>query len=556
MSKHQIATKPGHRAAEHLFLMKSVMAVLEEKKEVFLFSSWDLKAFFDSESLEDVMRELYDKEIRGKLYRLIYKMNENIKIKVKTPVGVTDSADTGSGVGQGGVDAAVISSASIDGGVSKTFANASDVNLKKESSDKFPHNILNIFNPRDIFHPCIFQDDIGKLSPDVGSAQEANDRMEDIVERKLLTFNVKKSMYTVIGNQKKKKEMMKKLEENPLMLRGVTMSYSNSVKYLGDWVSSTCAESVSETVKKRISIASKSIFEMRSIVDDSRANSIGGLSLSFLMWELGCIPMLLNSAGTWIGMKRKTLKELEKLQLKHLRVSLAVGTGTPIPLLYSQTGTMTMQSRVMKMKLIMLHHVASLPENTLAHACYEAMVNHDLPVGLAAECAPLLNEFGISDIKKYTKIQFKRIIKKKMREYDKKMIVEMSKKYKKIDQSSFPEDDFCMKPYFKSLPVDSARWKFRIFSHMTPLAMNQKSRKKYRERGWLCLGCKGSPPPWGVQGQRDGDQDGDDGGLESDQHIFRCWAYADLAEGKLMSRDEDIISFYKQVLERRETFTE
>ena len=78
------------------------------------------------------------------------------------------------------------------------------MNLKKEFSDKFPHNILNIFNPSDIFHPCIFQDDIGKLSPDVGSAQEANDRMEDIVERKLLTFNVKKSMYTVIGNQKKK----------------------------------------------------------------------------------------------------------------------------------------------------------------------------------------------------------------------------------------------------------------------------------------------------------------------------------------------------------------
>ena len=309
-------------------------------------------------------------------------------------------------------------------------------------------------------------------------------------------------------------------------------------------------------MKKRISIASKSIFEIRSIVDDSRANSIGGLSLSFLMWELGCIPMLLNSAGTWIGMKRKTLKELEKLQLKHLRVSLAVVTGTPIPLLYLQTGTMTMQSRVMKMKLIMLHHVASLPENTLAHASYEAMVNHDLPVGLAAECAPLLNEFGIADIKKYTKIQFKRIIKKKMREYDKKMIVEMSKKYKKIAQSSFPEDDFCMKTYFKSLPVDSARWKFRIFSHMTPLAMNQKSRKKYRERGWLCLGCKGSPPPWGVQGQRDGDQGGDDGGLESDQHIFRCWAYADLAKGKLMSRDEDVISFYKQVLERRETFSE
>ena len=91
------------------------------------------------------------------------------------------------------------------------------------------------------------------------------------------------------------------------------------------------------------------------------------------MWEMSCIPMLLHAAGTWIGVKTKTLKELEKLQLKHLRVSLAVGTGAPIPLLYSETGTMTIKSRVMKMKLMMLHHVATLPVGSLARDCYDVM---------------------------------------------------------------------------------------------------------------------------------------------------------------------------------------
>ena len=49
---------------------------------------WDLKSF-DTENLIDCMSELYSSQIRGKIYRLIYKMNQNIRISVKTPVGET-----------------------------------------------------------------------------------------------------------------------------------------------------------------------------------------------------------------------------------------------------------------------------------------------------------------------------------------------------------------------------------------------------------------------------------------------------------------------------------
>ena len=281
MSIYQIATKPGHRATEHLFLLKSVLALNELKKEVIIFSAWDLKAFFDSEYLEDVMRELYKKEIRGKVYRLIFRMNENIVIKVKTPVGVTDAVNTGMGIGQGSVDAATISSASIDGGVTEHFADAPDI-ITKTGQDSNKNVLLRFFSPGKVFHPCIFQDDIGKISADIDSAQEANKRIEEVVEKKLLTLNLKKSTYTVIGNKAKEKKMLMDIQERPLKLSGQEMKYSKSLKYLGEWLKSTCSESVQETVNKRVGIVTKSIFEIRSIVDDSRSNAIGGLSLAFL----------------------------------------------------------------------------------------------------------------------------------------------------------------------------------------------------------------------------------------------------------------------------------
>ena len=42
---------------------------------------------------------------------------------VKTPVGETESADTGSVVGQATVDGRIISSTNLDGGIAEEFSN-------------------------------------------------------------------------------------------------------------------------------------------------------------------------------------------------------------------------------------------------------------------------------------------------------------------------------------------------------------------------------------------------------------------------------------------------
>ena len=132
----------------------------------------------------------------------------------------------------------------------------------------------------------------------------------------------------------------------------------------------------------------------------------------------------------------------------------------------------------------------------------------------------------------------------------------MSKKYKKIDFLEISEDDFKLKTYFKSLSTIQARWKFKIISHMTRLAMNYRSEKKFRDRGWVCLGCRGLPPPGGAEGGASQDQQGQEPALETDDHLYHCRAYSDLRENKNLSRDEDLIKFYQQVCERRASYEE
>ena len=56
LTKYQIATKPGHRAQEHLFLLKSIIALYIMLDKAIITSMWDLSKFLDCESLQDYLK--------------------------------------------------------------------------------------------------------------------------------------------------------------------------------------------------------------------------------------------------------------------------------------------------------------------------------------------------------------------------------------------------------------------------------------------------------------------------------------------------------------------
>ena len=235
LTKYQIATKPGHRAQEHLYVIKSVIALYMMLGRAIFLAMWDLSKFFDREVLTDCMNELYKSNVKGKLYRLLYAMNRNTRISVQTPVGVTEEHDTGEGVGQGTLEGAIVSAVNLDTGVNEFFS---------DSEHEVCYGQLPL-------QPMLFQDDVARLSLDIESAQVGNDKMEAMAETKLLNYNLEKSCFILIGNKKTRTEMQEKLQSCPLTLCGVDMKQEEHAKYLGDWLSCKgLAESVNVTFKK------------------------------------------------------------------------------------------------------------------------------------------------------------------------------------------------------------------------------------------------------------------------------------------------------------------
>ena len=106
--------------------------------------------------------------------------------------------------------------------------------------------------------------------------QTGNNKMESVMETKLLDFNLDKSCVIVMGSEKRKAEIDEQLKEKPLKLCGQKMKYVLKEKYLGDFLSSGgLSEGVQATILKRKGQVVTSILEIKVVIEDCRSNILG-----------------------------------------------------------------------------------------------------------------------------------------------------------------------------------------------------------------------------------------------------------------------------------------
>ena len=110
-----------------------------------------------------------------------------------------------------------------------------------------------------------------KLRLGTGICTSTNVVMEDLLERKLLTLNLQKSSFLIMGNKKQRKEFQNQLANTPLMLYGEKMQEVKVLKYLGDFLSFDLGESIHQTVVKRLGMGKHAIYELRAIKENTRA---------------------------------------------------------------------------------------------------------------------------------------------------------------------------------------------------------------------------------------------------------------------------------------------
>ena len=97
------------------------------------------------------------------------------------------------------------------------------------------------------------------------------------------------------------------------------------------------------TVAERLGKIKAGIREIISVVDDFRAQMIGGSLGAFDLWEASVLPALIYNSEQWIGINQKTVDILDECQRYFVRMLLRVPESTPKPSLLLETGFMAMK---------------------------------------------------------------------------------------------------------------------------------------------------------------------------------------------------------------------
>ena len=95
-----------------------------------------------------------------------------------------------------------------------------------------------------------------------------------------------------------------------------------------------------------------------------------------------------------------------------------------------------MKFRILKKKLLFLHHLMTLEEGSLALEVFRVQEKLGLP-GLLLECRDFLVDHNITNISAYTCIQWKNFIKNQIWEMNRTELLHRMAGYKKISQESY-----------------------------------------------------------------------------------------------------------------------
>merc|ERR1712055_121760 len=166
---------------------------------------FDIKKCFDKMVLKEAMKELWIKGIKGKHWRLIYKLNSNNILTPLTDLGKREPVKVMEMIKQGSVLGSVISVLTID----------SLTRMMERVETRWEIGEIKI-------NPLLFQDDIFAVN-ETKNMQETVNIIETFQNLKKLQFHEEKTKKSILNGKK---------DEN-VNINGVNIERVESHKYLG-----------------------------------------------------------------------------------------------------------------------------------------------------------------------------------------------------------------------------------------------------------------------------------------------------------------------------------
>ena len=457
------------------------------------------------------MNDVFTGGIKDDKFALLYNVNTNVNVAVKTPVGKTKRGVITNAVVQGDVFGPMLCGKQVDE-IGKECIDEGKYTYKYKGEVDIP--------------PLSMLDDLISISECGHKTAMANAYIKFKTSSKKLQFGAKKCKKMHIGKSfeeykcqslyvdKWEEKEVEDCESGKIRIEDIcegedAMEEKSDEKYLGDVISKDGRNL--KNIQSRVGKGTGIVRKILTILD--------GIPFGKYHFEAGVIlrnsllvsSMLFNSEA-WYNVTKAELELIETVDLMLLRGILKAPKSTPKEMLFLELGVIPFREIIRKRRLGFLHYILHENENSMISKVFESQRRNKTPKDWVTTVLSDLKEVNLDltfeDIRKMKKETFMNTIKRKIEYKSLKYLEEIKQKHSKVEK--LKHNVLQMQPYL--MPNDGKIKKeecqiiFQLRSKVTDLKMNQKNRYESYE----CGGC----------GKED----------ESQDHVLNCQVLIEMNE--------------------------
>ena len=419
MSDSQVGARKKKNVRNHIWIVNGVICdVLSRKaKKPIDVHIYDYRQCFDSLWLEECLNDLYDSGLKNDKLALLFNINRNVEVVVKTPAGKTDRGNIQNVITQGDVFGPLLCSNQVD-----TFG--------KECIEE--HKYTYIYKGEVEIPPLSMVDDLLCISECGYKTTMLNTYIKVKTNSKKLQFGESICKKIHIGKyceDFKCQEIavdsweqftvfdeetgIDTLEENCVGEKSI--EDKSEEKYLGDIVSQDGRNL--KNIKARVEKGKGIVVKILSILDTFHFGSYYFEIGLILRDSLLTSSMLCNSEA-WYNLTISELNLLETVDEMLLRKLLNTPKSTPKEMLYLELGCLPYRVLIKKRRLMFLFYILKQDPQSLIYKFYQSQKNHETSKDWVTTIRKDLKELNIDinfeDIQSMKKSDFKKIVNQKI----------------------------------------------------------------------------------------------------------------------------------------------
>ena len=340
---------------DHLFLLRAIMEKSKKDKKPTFFTFYDVSKAYDHANNDDMLAIMWEKGLRGKVWRILKNFCNDLHASVKTRFGNTRDFKMEIGGRQG---------SRITG---RLFSKLMDILSEELTPTDMGYRLSNDL----LIVVLLWVDDV--LTCAVGEDEQENilKRVDEFAKKHRLQWGQAKCNVMRIGVHNKSQE--KKIWK----LGSMTIDETTSYKYLGDVITND-----GKNMKNIESRKTKTYATTININSIASTEVLRGIETSVLLQlhDKITIPGLLANAESW-SLSKTEYTEIEKIEYQALRNLFDLPLHIPIPALIFTFGTLYTHLRIEKQRLIYLHRILNRPDSHWTKQALHILIEQNIGWG-------------------------------------------------------------------------------------------------------------------------------------------------------------------------------